>query len=95
MECKARHLKQLDLLVGGANETSDAELESGSGFCEGDSGDCVVGASVSGASVRCASGEGGEGVWKYKEHPEVASWSKEHVERLRAEVHQRECPLHY
>ena len=84
MECKARHLKQLDLLVGGANETSDAELESGSGFCEGGSGGCVVG-----ASVRC--GEGGEGVWQYKEHPEVASWSEEHVQRLRAEVHQRGC----
>ena len=68
---------------------SDAELESGSGFCEGDSGGCVVG-----ASVRCASGEGGEGgegVWQYKEHPEVASWSEEHVQRLRAEVHQRGC----
>ena len=29
---------------------------------------------------------GGEGVWRYKEHPEVASWSEEYVVRLRTKV---------
>ena len=61
LECKARHLKTLGIIVDGPDETS--------GWSFGESGR-----------------GGGGGVWRYKEHPEVASWSEEYVNRLRTKV---------
>ena len=74
LECKARHLKQLGLILRGSRTDPG-----GSQGWEG-----------GGWSCREESGDGkneGERRWRYVEHPEVASWKDEDVESLRTKVY--------
>ena len=72
MECKGKRLKKLGIIDDQEGEGGRGFSESGCGFSEGGRG-FIEG------------GEDGE-EWRYREHPEVASWSKEHVLKMRKEA---------